>query len=213
MSRLQYARHTLILQSYDRATIYEDLCRSATATFGPNANIVWSHYFDSRDNTGSKVGYSGFLSNILQQIGSHRDSIHPALQNLFFSCQKGLGHTRPSNWELENALAIIINELNTGCIVLDAMDECSMKDSAHVSNWLMQLQKKIWIVVTSRNFPEGRLVNIELRIALDSVQPSISRDIKAYLNMQMEMFSVFGDLQEFIMETLAEKAQDSKYSF
>lgn len=171
------------------------------------STVVLYHYFDFRDNTGSKCGYSGFLLNLIQQMGSNGDGIHHALQNLYNNSKQGLLHCRPSNTELEKTLDTIIQELNIGCIVLDAMDECGHKDTVHVLNWLSGIRTKLCIAVTSRYVSEARaLSNLKLKVTLDSAQPGMNKDIALYLNEQMQNHA-FGDFQYQIVETLMQKAE------
>ncbi|KAJ3876241.1 hypothetical protein F5051DRAFT_412200 [Lentinula edodes] len=73
--------------------------------------MVYFHYFDLRDNTGTQSSYRGFLLSLVQQMGSHMHKIHPALQNLYEISRRGLLIAQPSNKELEGTLKNIIEDL------------------------------------------------------------------------------------------------------
>ncbi|KAE9393361.1 hypothetical protein BT96DRAFT_224851 [Gymnopus androsaceus JB14] len=57
------------------------------STMAPNA--TWFHYFDSRDNSGFKSSYRGFLLSILEQIAFNQQHIHAALKTLYENCKRG----------------------------------------------------------------------------------------------------------------------------
>ncbi|KIK49912.1 hypothetical protein GYMLUDRAFT_253440 [Collybiopsis luxurians FD-317 M1] len=87
---------------------------------------VWYHYFDSRDNTGQKSTFRGFLLSLLDWTGANSTSIHPVLQELFDQCNRqGLTGSPPTVKALENALKEVFQTISGGYMVLDAMDECS----------------------------------------------------------------------------------------
>ncbi|KAJ3967893.1 hypothetical protein EV361DRAFT_928426 [Lentinula raphanica] len=52
------------------------------------------HYFDTRDNTGSKTSFQGFLSSCLSQIGVQDQKIHAELKNLHESSRNGLSPSK-----------------------------------------------------------------------------------------------------------------------
>ncbi|KAE9403698.1 hypothetical protein BT96DRAFT_482382 [Gymnopus androsaceus JB14] len=105
-------------------TIIDRLCDTS--------NTVWFHYFDFRDNAGDKSGYRGLLLNMLQQMGENEQGIHPALQELYSQCKRGHQIGQPRILQLENTLNRIIQGSISGYIVIDALDECSLQDRAHV---------------------------------------------------------------------------------
>ncbi|KIK51048.1 hypothetical protein GYMLUDRAFT_252394 [Collybiopsis luxurians FD-317 M1] len=149
----------------------------------------WYHYFDSRDNTGQKSTFRGFLLSLLDWTGANSTSIHPALKTLFDQCNRqGLTGSLPTVKELEKALKEVFKTISGGYMVLDAMDECS--ESFKVVKWLKNLPKQFCIFVTSR-----------YRAA------KIDEDIGVYLDQEMEKYSFKGALRNEVMKTLKRKAQ------
>ncbi|KAJ3964751.1 hypothetical protein EV361DRAFT_976371 [Lentinula raphanica] len=102
----------------------------------PTSLIIY-HYFDTRDNSGSKTSFQGFLSSLLLQLGAQNKKIHPILQNLHESSKNGLGHSMPTNDELEDTLMKITKDLAQNeyqvHIVIDALDECKEINKVWVS--------------------------------------------------------------------------------
>lgn len=140
---------------------------------------------------------------MLQQLGSDLKRIHPELQELYTQCKRGPQVHQPSNVQLEDTLTKIIQQVTSGWIVLDAMDECSEGDRASVLTWVEWISTKIPIAVTSRHFPEGQAANTGLTIALDN---STEEDIALFLENQMDMHFK-GDLKDLVLNTLKAKAQ------
>lgn len=140
---------------------------------------------------------------------SHLQGIHPAVQELYHQCTRDSQVNQPSNLQLENILNVIIQQLPSGYIVLDALDECNAREDKHyVLKWLMDISAKISIAVTSRHFPEDQPANTVLRIIpLDSSQSSIDQDISIFLENQIQISSHFkGTLKDQILDTLRAKA-------
>lgn len=189
-------------RGFSRTTVIEHL-RATTDT-------VYSHYFDFRDNTGSKSGYKGFLLNMLQQF-SDLQGIHPALQELYIQCKRGQNFYQPTNLQLENTLNVMIQQSTSGYIVLDAMDECNGEDKPYVLNWVEQVSANISIAVTSRYFPEDQGANSALRIiALNNNDNKfrIEEDISIFLEKQIQMqIHLKGSLKNQVLDTLKLKAQ------
>ena len=143
---------------------------------------------------------------MLQQLGSDLQGIHPALQELYNQCKRGQQIHQPSNLQLENTLNVIIQQLTSGWIVLDAMDECNEEDRAYVLTWVEHISAKIPIAVTSRYFPEGQEGNTVLRIALDNSESKIEEDISLFVEQQTQSYFK-GYLKDEVLTTLKAKSQ------
>ncbi|KAJ3886011.1 ectomycorrhiza-induced ankyrin-domain/NACHT-domain-containing protein [Lentinula edodes] len=162
-------------------------------------NAVWYHYFDTRDNTGLKTTYRGFLLSLIQQIGLDNKGINPALYTLY----KSNKFKKVPSSELQKVLEIMIKERNGGYIVVDAMDECTEVNK--VLDWLSVFSDKLWILVTSR-IADGFGKSV-LQFALGSKESHIDKDIAMYLESEIEIHSKFeGDVQGNIKETLKKGA-------
>lgn len=177
--------------------IVEDLSNTAP-------DSVWYHYFDSRDNSGIKTTFRGFLLSLVQQMGCYDQCIHPSLQKLYGSCKKGLSFAPPTDMELKMTLRQIMEGFPCGYIMVDAMDECL--ETAEVIEWLADINQKYGVALTSRIFPEGRAKEIALQITMDSACSEVDDDIATYLKLQLEQCSFRGDLYNQILDTLLGKS-------
>lgn len=143
---------------------------------------------------------------MLQQIGIDQQGVHPKLQELYDGCNKGHQVVQPSDSKLRNTLNIIIQQYNSGCIVLDALDECNVQERANIIKWVANSSAKMHIAVTSRYLPEGPAANIGLIIALEAHGSKIKDDISLYLEDQiLDHFE--GELKDRVLDTLKHKAQ------
>ncbi|KIK52293.1 hypothetical protein GYMLUDRAFT_969878 [Collybiopsis luxurians FD-317 M1] len=85
---------------------------------------VWYHFFDSRDNTGQKSTFRGFLLSLLLRVGANNTGIHPALRRLFEKCSReSLIGSSPTLKDLVTVLKQVFETIEKGFIVLDAMDD------------------------------------------------------------------------------------------
>ncbi|KIK56806.1 hypothetical protein GYMLUDRAFT_247584 [Collybiopsis luxurians FD-317 M1] len=155
-------------------TIWEDLSKIDTDAF-------WYHYFDSRDNTGSKSTYRGFLLSLVSQMGLENEDINPDLYNLY---KKFKGHEKPPIKELEEILKVIIVQRNGRYLLVDAMDECA-EEASKVMAWLCQFSQKLWIVVTSRNSVDAGVGQSALKIILGNEPLHTEVDIERYIQSKI----------------------------
>ncbi|KAJ3885655.1 hypothetical protein GG344DRAFT_58855, partial [Lentinula edodes] len=181
--------------------INQEICRTTILQdVQLNSNAVWYHYFDTRDNTGLKTTYRGFLLSFIQQIGLEDKGINPALYTLY----KSNKFKQLTSSELQKVLGIMIKERNGGYIVVDAMDEC--QESDEVLNYLSAFSGQLWILVTSRIHAGGFGKGV-LEIALGSKESSIDKDIVMYLNSKINPDSKFkGEIGANIKESLRKGA-------
>ncbi|KAE9403752.1 hypothetical protein BT96DRAFT_973553, partial [Gymnopus androsaceus JB14] len=142
---------------------------------------VWYHYFDSRDNSRVKSRYNGFLLSLLQQMGSDQGQIHPVLLDLHGKHKKGFLDEHPSNKALEKTLRTIIENLNWGYIVIDALDECSEVDD--VLELLSSYKQKLNILITSRH--PASSCETGFNIFLDNFGADLSHDIELYVQKNL----------------------------
>lgn len=140
---------------------------------------------------------------------SHLQGIHPAVHELYNQC-RGQQLDQPSKPQVENTLDVIIQQLSSGYIVLDAMDECNVEERVYVLKWVERISEKIPIAVTSRDFLNEQAPNTVLRtIQLDSGQSGIEEDISTFLQSQTQIHFK-GDTKDLILDTLKAKA-DGQY--
>ncbi|KAJ3818482.1 hypothetical protein F5880DRAFT_1491299, partial [Lentinula raphanica] len=114
------------------------------------------HYFDTRDNSGFKTSFQGFVSSLLLQLGTQNEKIHPILQNFYKSSKNGLRHSMPTNAKLEDTLMKITKDLAQNeyqvHIVIDALDECKEVDKVWASCVkIANMQLVSGIIISSRN--------------------------------------------------------------
>ncbi|KAJ3832602.1 ankyrin repeat-containing domain protein, partial [Lentinula raphanica] len=137
--------------------------------------ITWSttlmiyHYFDTRDNSGFKTSFQGFVSSLLLQLGAQNEKIHPILQNLHKSSKNGLSHSMPTNDELEDTLIKITEDLTQNKyqvhIVIDALDECKEVDKVWASCVkIANMQSVSGIIISSRNHQTQDSVNFTISL-------------------------------------------------
>lgn len=185
-----------VRSSYFRTTIVEDL-RNVVP-------VVFLHYFDSRDNTGAKTSYQGFLLSVLQQAAFQQDAIHPGLQALYQECRRGL--STPAISQLEHTLKYIMNQINQGLIILDAFDECDKAAQTQVQKWVVAMSGKLSSVFTSRIGPPARIAGIH-RIALGKYGSEVDDDIATYLQSQFEDMEFDEDFQDKVVARLKQDSQ------
>lgn len=186
------------VQEILRTTIIEDL--------GTTSSAVCNHYFDFCDNTGNKSGYKGFLLNMVQHFSHSMQEIHPAVEELYSQCKIGQQVHQPSKSQLEDTLDVIIQQITSAYIVLDAMDECNVEERAYASKWVERISEKIPIAVTSRDCPNGQEAHTVLRIIeLNSRGGGIEEDISIFLQKQIPIHFK-GDTKDHILDTLKANA-------
>ncbi|KAJ3872108.1 ankyrin repeat-containing domain protein [Lentinula edodes] len=159
-------------------------------------NAVWYHYFDTRDNTGLKTTYRGFLLSLIKQLGLGNKKVNPALYALYESNK----FTEITTEELQKLLGTMIKERNTGYIVVDAMDEC--KEAGKVLRWLSSHSSQLWMLVTSR-LPAVGFENGIINIALGEKGSRMNADIELYLKSTIDTIPRFRDTtRDYIKESL-----------
>ncbi|KAJ3912724.1 ectomycorrhiza-induced ankyrin-domain/NACHT-domain-containing protein [Lentinula edodes] len=159
-------------------------------------NAVWYHYFDTRDNTGLKTTYRGFLLSLIKQLGLGNKKVNPALYALYESNK----FTEITTEELQKLLGTMIKERNTGYIVVDAMDEC--KEAGKVLRWLSSHSSQLWMLVTSR-LPAVEFENRMINIALGEKGSRMNADIELYLKSTIDTIPRFRDTtRDYIKESL-----------
>ncbi|KAJ3875512.1 ectomycorrhiza-induced ankyrin-domain/NACHT-domain-containing protein [Lentinula edodes] len=159
-------------------------------------NAVWYHYFDTRDNTGLKTTYRGFLLSLIKQLGLGNKEVNPALYALYES-HKFTGITTK---ELQKLLETMIEERNAGYIVVDALDEC--KEADKVSKWLSSHSSQLWMLVTSRS-PAVGFENRMINIALGEKKSRMNADIELYLKSEIDTIPRFkGKIGDHIKKLL-----------
>ncbi|KAJ3769014.1 ankyrin repeat-containing domain protein, partial [Lentinula raphanica] len=162
------------------------------------------HYFDTRDNTGSKTSFQGFLSSCLSQIGVQDQKIHPELKNLHKSSRNGLSHSKPTNERLTDTIIQITRDLVQKDyqvnIIIDALDECNEMDK--VWEFCMQIADlHIGILITSRNYQPESSKYFEISLWKNSM---VNKDIATFLNHQVSFKSTA--LNAEVTSTLMQKA-------
>ncbi|KAJ3886736.1 ankyrin repeat-containing domain protein [Lentinula edodes] len=163
-------------------------------------NAVWYHYFDTRDNTGLKTTYRGFLLSLIKQMGLGNKEVNPVLYALY-ELHK---FTEITTEELQKLLKTMIEERNAGYIVVDALDEC--KEADKVSKWLSLHSSQLWMLVTSR-LPAVGFENRMINIALGEKESRMNADIELYLKSTIDTTPGFRDTtRDYIKELLKNSA-------
>ncbi|KAJ3767410.1 ankyrin repeat-containing domain protein [Lentinula raphanica] len=164
------------------------------------------HYFDTRDNSGSKTSFQGFLSSLLLQLGAQNEKIHPILQDLHKSSKNGLGHSMPTNTDLEDTLMKITKDLAEKKyqvhVIIDALDEC--KEEKEVWNFcktITSLDLVSGVMLSTRSYrPEySKYSTVSLMN-----NNKVDNDIDIFLKKKISFDST--DLNTKIQTTLMEKA-------
>ena len=133
------------------------------------------------------------------------------LVNLYACC--GNGHQEPTLDDLQNTLQRILDGFSSTFIILDALDECTERES--LLNWILTVipEKDInfglHLIVTSR--PEQQIEEkFKSYHCLDLVEESENHDLVTYLDYQLQNDSDLqkwnSDTQEQIKLTLMEQA-------
>ncbi|KIK65835.1 hypothetical protein GYMLUDRAFT_949397 [Collybiopsis luxurians FD-317 M1] len=172
-----------------------------------NTDAIWYHYFDIRDNTGSKSTYRGFLLSLALQMGLESEGINPALHKLY---KNSKGYQHPPIGELEEILEIIIKQRNAGYLFVDAMDECK-EGVTKVMDWLSQFAQKLWIVVTSRHFADSRMKQRALEIVLSNEGHHIEKDMEMYLQSKIQSSEYNFNLNETYWEHVVKTLKDGAH--
>ncbi|KAJ3753752.1 hypothetical protein EV360DRAFT_1990, partial [Lentinula raphanica] len=162
------------------------------------------HYFDTRDNTGSKTSFQGFLSSCLSQIGVQDQKIHAELKNLHESSRNGLSPSKPTNERLANTIIQITRDLVQKdyqvYMIIDALDECNEIDK--VWDFCMQMANlHIGILITSRNYQPESSKYCAISLWKNSM---VNKDIATFLNHQVAFKSTA--LNDEVISTLMPKA-------
>ncbi|KAJ3769791.1 ankyrin repeat-containing domain protein [Lentinula raphanica] len=164
------------------------------------------HYFDTRDNSGSKSSFQGLLSSFLLQLGAQDQKIHPVLQHLHESLKHGLAHSRPTNTELQDTLMKILKDLAEKkykvYAIIDALDECKEeKDVWDFCTKITSLELVSGVMLSTRNYrPEySKYSTISLRNNIN-----IDNDINIFLKEKISFESTVFNTE--IQTTLMEKA-------
>ncbi|KAJ3767862.1 hypothetical protein FB446DRAFT_818941 [Lentinula raphanica] len=182
---------TSIIQSFKQATF-------------PTFMIY--HYFDTRDNSGSKSSFQGLLSSFLLQLGAQDQKIHPILQHLHESLKHGLVHSKPTNTDLEDTLMKITKDLAEKkykvYVIIDALDEC--KDEEEVWSFcekIITLNLVSGVMLSTRNYkPEySKYSTVSLRN-----NTKVDDDIDIFLKKKTSFNSTVLDTE--IQTTLMDKA-------
>ncbi|KAJ3963818.1 hypothetical protein EV361DRAFT_813010, partial [Lentinula raphanica] len=164
------------------------------------------HYFDTRDNSGSKSSFQGLLSSFLLQLGAQDQKIHPILQHLHESSKHGLVHSKPTNIDLEDTLMKITKDLAEKkykiYVIIDALDEC--KEEEEVWNFcekITSLDLISGVMLSTRNYrPEySKYSAIFLRNNIE-----VENDIDIFLKKKISFNNTV--LNNEIQTTLMEKA-------
>lgn len=169
------------------------------------APIVLLHYFDSRDNSGAKTSYQGFLLSVLEQVAFDQDHIHTGLKGLYQDCKRG--RLTPVISQLEHTLNIIMNGMNQGFIVLDAFDECDKAAQAQVQKWVVAMSGNFSSVFTSRHPPLGKMADTAHIITLVECSSGFHDDISTYLEINLQEMDFDEGLQAEVVETLMQDSQ------
>ncbi|KAJ3900237.1 hypothetical protein F5879DRAFT_925597, partial [Lentinula edodes] len=165
-----------------------------------NPNAIWYHYFDTRDNSGLKSTYRGFLLSLIKQLGIGNEGVNPALYALY----KSNKFTKITAEELHKLLKTMIKERNTGYIVVDALDEC--KEAEEVMKWLSAYSGQLWILVTSR-LQANSFGKEVTEITLQGGESQINEDIELYLKSKVDTITRFkGKTGDHIKESLRNDA-------
>ncbi|KAJ3822663.1 ankyrin repeat-containing domain protein, partial [Lentinula raphanica] len=163
------------------------------------------HYFDTRDNTGSKTSFQGFLSSCLSQIGVQHQKIHTELKKLHESSRNGLSHSKPTNERLADTIIQITRDLVQKDyqvnIIIDALDECNEMNEVWDFCMHMNSLHSVGILISSRNYqPEtSRYSILSLRNNI-----MVKQDIATFLNQHVSSKNMAFNTE--VKATLMEKA-------
>ncbi|KAJ3842843.1 hypothetical protein F5878DRAFT_638560, partial [Lentinula raphanica] len=180
-------------------SIIEDFQATSVST------LTIYHYFDTRDNTGSKTSFQGLLASFLSQLGTQDQRIHPELKNLHESSKSGLTHCKPTNQKLADTLIKITRELVQKkyqvYMIIDALDEAKEIDKVWDFCVQMNSLQSIWIIISSRKYqPEtSEYFTLSLRNNI-----MVDKDIATFLNEQVSLKST--TLNTEVKATLMQKA-------
>ncbi|KAJ3906967.1 ankyrin repeat-containing domain protein, partial [Lentinula edodes] len=181
------------------STIIENLSKNSPSQ-------VFYHYFDVRDNTGSKSSYQGFLLSLVYSMGFQDGRVHSSLNDLHEQSKKAWPKAQPSNLDLEDTLKKMVNDFvqrnHQICVVIDALDECT--DQSLVSELIQGISGHIWVVITSRNQPQYVETTGSRVISLDN-NFKLNQDIDLYLEARLGTLSFRQNLQAEIKDALEEK--------
>lgn len=128
------------------STVIEDLRR----TLGPSQTLLY-FYFDYTDR--EKQSFENTVRSFVFQIYSQDSSAQKHLESLYSSVCRD-GKDQPSLDLLQRAFTEMVCELKRVWIVLDALDECTLR--GELLAWLrsvnqdLSVQVKIHLLVTSR---------------------------------------------------------------
>ena len=114
---------------------------------------------------------------------------------------RGNGHQEPTLGDLQNTLQTILDGFSSAFIILDALDECTERET--LFDWIQTfvLQKDtdlgLHLIVTSR--PEQEIEQkFKSYHYLDLAEESVNHDLVAYVDYQLQNDS---DLQKWDSET------------
>ncbi|KAJ3825714.1 hypothetical protein F5880DRAFT_1477744, partial [Lentinula raphanica] len=150
------------------------------------SSLVIYHYFDIRDNIGTKLSFQGLLSSLLMQLGAQDQKIHPALKNLHRSSKHGLSQVKSTDLKLMETVTEIIKDLVQKkiqiYIMIDALDEC--KDASSVMEFIDEITSfpLVKTIISSRSYsPENHKY---FTISLSS-NKMVDEDIVIFMEKQI----------------------------
>ena len=141
------------------------------------------------------------LSSLLRQLAQGRPVIPDAVKSLFLQHQRG--RTRPTIDEILQALRSVISGISNAFIVIDALDECQVKEECRAKfiTELSNLSSKYGanVLATSRLIPEiidgfEGAMTLEIRASGDDVR----RYVESHLSRLPKCVAKSPDLQEKI---------------
>ncbi|KAJ3766623.1 hypothetical protein FB446DRAFT_776003 [Lentinula raphanica] len=176
------------------------------------SSLVIYHYFDIRDNIGTKLSFQGLLSSLLMQLGAQDQRIHPALKNLHRSSKHGLSQVKSTDIKLVETVTEIIKDLVQKkiqiYIMIDALDEC--KDASSVMEFIDEITSFPWVktIISSRSYsPENHKY---FTISLSS-NKMVDEDIVTFMEKQITFKNT--KLKAEVKELLSSKADGGQVLF
>ena len=153
-----------------------------------NTSFAWAYYFfDGRDSQKQQNLHETFIRSLIRQLW---DRCHGKIPSVVVDIYKQFdnGGRQPPIDSLEDVLLAIIHGFSQVFIIIDALDECHIRDE--FLQWFRDTTKrrggKLHIAVTGR--PERDIVDIigcldRLEICIDADAGNI--DIQTYLDHQL----------------------------
>ncbi|KAJ3764906.1 hypothetical protein FB446DRAFT_656007, partial [Lentinula raphanica] len=169
------------------------------------SSLVIYHYFDIRDNIGTKTSFQGFLSSLLLQLGVNQQSIHPALKKLHESSKYGLSFSKPTDNKLADTLKQIIKDIiqqkHQLFIIIDALDEC--KKSSAILSLVTEIASShlVKILISSRNHYPDSLKSLTISLTGNTM---VDQDIATFVEAEMSIQNK--NLEAEVKKELMQKA-------